>query len=51
MKKVLLAVLVAGFVFCTVAEAKGHHKKHQKKAKAATEQTAPAPTATPAPTK
>ena len=44
MKKLLVAVLVAGFVFCTVAEAKGH-KKHKKAAKTAapTEQTAPAP--------
>jgi len=43
MKKLLVAVLVAGFVFCTVAEAKGHKKhKKEKKVAAPTEQTAPA---------
>ncbi|MCX6112778.1 MAG: hypothetical protein NTY22_05795 [Proteobacteria bacterium] len=52
MKKVLLVLLVAGFVFCTVAEAKKgkHHKKVV--AKTPTEQTAKAPAATtPAPAK
>ena len=47
MKKLLVVALVAGFVFCAVAEAK-HSKKHKttKKAAAPTQQTEPAPAPT-----